>query len=208
MRQRLANSLTSHSTPTVVLLAPSWGKSSILCKYGERIIDSLLNTGYRIIIRPHPQSVTADKEVLDRLQLLYPDEQSLTWNFDNDNFNALNLADIMISDFSGVMFDYALVFDKPVIYTETASFNPDPYDAVWLDKPLWKFSIYPTLGRELKEEDFPNLKRIIDEMVDDEELQKGREAARAQAWQHIGESAQRITDYLIQKRSSMYNAHQ
>ena len=48
-----------------VLLAPSWGPSAILSKYGKKIIDVLLETGYHIIVRPHPQSFTSEKELME-----------------------------------------------------------------------------------------------------------------------------------------------
>ncbi|MCR4688272.1 MAG: hypothetical protein K5745_01855, partial [Saccharofermentans sp.] len=87
---------------TTVLLAPSWGVSSLLVRYGEEMIGSLLKTGYHVIIRPHPQSFTADKEVIDRLMAKYPGSDDLEWNRDADNFDCLRRSDIMISDFSGV----------------------------------------------------------------------------------------------------------
>ena len=184
--------------PTV-LLAPSWGASSILNKYGNRMIDSLITTGYNIIIRPHPQSSISEAEMLKALRSEYPDSDGLSWDFSHDNFNSLNSADIMITDFSGVMFDYTLVFDKPIMYTDTSAFNPAPYDACWLNHPLWKFSVYPTLGYELKDEDFPNLKMIINQMLNSSELQSGRENARNEVWQHMGESAVKTVDYLVEK---------
>ena len=49
---------------TTVLLAPSWGDSGILNKKGEPFIESLIQTGYKIIIRPHPQSKVSEKELL------------------------------------------------------------------------------------------------------------------------------------------------
>ena len=85
---------------TTVLLAPSWGVSSLLVRYGETMIKNLLDTGYHVIIRPHPQSFTADKEVIDRLMAQFPDSDKLEWNRDNDNFEVLRRSDIMISDFS------------------------------------------------------------------------------------------------------------
>ena len=53
------------------------------------------------------QKKRSEKEMLDSLMSKYPD---LEWNFDNDNFDILNRADLLISDFSGVIFDFALVF--------------------------------------------------------------------------------------------------
>ena len=45
-----------------VLLAPSWGASSIFNRFGDKIFDALLETGYNIIVRPHPQSYVSEIE--------------------------------------------------------------------------------------------------------------------------------------------------
>ena len=121
-----------------VLLAPSWGESAILKKYGGRIIDTLLATGYHIIIRPHPQSFRSEQDMMAKLMRAYPDSPQLEWNRDADNYDVLRRSDILISDFSGVIFDFSLVYDKPVIYTDT-DFDDAPYDAWWLDTPYWTF---------------------------------------------------------------------
>ncbi len=202
MADRLKSLEPAHNERPCVLLAPSWGTSSILSVYGAKIIDALLETGYEIVIRPHPQSLVAEKDLLDSLMAAYPDSDDLTWNFDNDNFEILNRADIMISDFSGVVFDYALVFDKPIIFTQS-SFDNSVYDAAWLEKPLWKFSIYPTLGIELSQDQFPQMREVIDRVISDATLAQGRERAREQAWAHRGESVERTVDYLIEKHDEL-----
>ena len=195
------------SQDLTVLLAPSWGTSSILCRYGRNFLDALAATGYKIIIRPHPQSFVSDKAVMDELQAAYPDSDQISWNSDSDNFEALRKADIMISDFSSVIFDYTLIFNKPVIYAEN-TFNKDPYDAAWLDDEMWKFKVLPSIGLPLKEEDFPNLKQIIQEAVVDTKLGEGREQARKEAWAHIGESARLTADYMIEKYQTLKNKEQ
>ena len=102
------------SVPSV-LLAPAWGPSGLLTTLGPEMIEALVNTGYDITVRPHPQSFTSEKELMDRLMKEYPESEHFHWNRDNDNFDILNSSDIMISDFSGVIYDYTLVFDKPLI---------------------------------------------------------------------------------------------
>ena len=201
------NAQNPDSKDLTVLLAPSWGTSSILCRYGRNLMDALAATGYKIIMRPHPQSFVSDKAVMDELQAAYPDSDQISWNSDSDNFEALRKADIMISDFSSVIFDYTLIFNKPVIYAEN-TFNKDPYDAAWLDDEMWKFKVLPSIGLPLKEEDFPNLKQIIQEAVVDTKLGEGREQARKEAWAHIGESARLTADYMIEKYQTLKNKEQ
>ncbi|MBQ1880962.1 MAG: hypothetical protein II156_04955, partial [Lachnospiraceae bacterium] len=82
-RLKEAPALPEHER--TVLLAPTWGPSSILSKYGDRIIQSLVDTGYRIIIRPHPQSFTAEAKLMEELMKKYPDSDRLSWNRDTDN---------------------------------------------------------------------------------------------------------------------------
>jgi len=201
MEKRRQN-MTEKKGPFTVLLAPSWGKSSILCRYGKEIIESLIKTGFRIVIRPHPQSMISDKKIMDSLRAQYPDSENLSWNFDNDNFNVLSQSDVMISDFSGVIFDYSLVFDRPVIYADT-SFDKSPYDAAWLDEPLWTFRILPSIGIPLKKEEFPDLKEIVLKAASDRELESGRQKAREETWQCRGESAVRAVDYLMKMHESI-----
>ena len=119
-----------------VLLAPSWGESGILSRFGEKIINELVKTGYKIIIRPHPQSFTSEKDMLNRLMSKYKDRTDVLWNKDNDNFNVLRQADVVISDFSGIIFEFALVFDKPLIFTDP-NIDLSPYDAYWIDEKPW-----------------------------------------------------------------------
>ena len=134
LARRIAESQVQSGNNTI-LLAPSWGKSAIFQKYGGKIIDELLSTGYHIIVRPHPQSFVSESTLIENLMTQYPESDQIEWNRDNDNFDVLNRADIMISDFSGVIFDFALVYDKPIIYAET-EFDSSPYDAWWLDYPM------------------------------------------------------------------------
>ena len=181
-----------------VLLAPSWGSSAILGVYGSKIIDVLLNTEYHIIIRPHPQSFTSEKELMDKLMSQYPEDEQLEWNRDNDNFEVLKRADILISDFSGVTFDFSLVYNKPIIYTDP-NFDVSVYDAWWLDKTLWTASALPRIGRALTEENMENLKELIDTCLEDCQYAQGRAEVKSETWAYPSKSAERVADYLISK---------
>ena len=206
MKNRLdqAGELPPH--PLTVLLAPSWGPSAILTVYGADIIKALLDTGYHIIVRPHPQSFTAEKEIIDSLMKEFPDGEQLEWNRDNDNFEVLRRSDIMISDFSGVIFDFTMVFDKPIIYADT-HFDKAPYDACWLEDDLWTFSILPELGLQLTGDHLKDIRELIDRCLSDPFYKKGRERARKEGWAYPGEAAKRVADYLIGKKNVLTDIH-
>ena len=200
MKKRVDSAEAVPEHERTVLLAPSWGESGILSRFGEKLIDSLIDTGYKIIVRPHPQSFTSEKELIEKLMNKYSDPSKVTWNQDNDNFDVLMQSDILISDYSGVMFEFAMVFDKPIIYTDT-HFDPRPYDADWIDETPWTFSILPSLGPELNDENAANIKELIDKCIDDKSYLEGREKARQDIWVNIGESAKRSADFICKKIS-------
>ncbi len=193
-----------HDVPTV-LLAPTWGQYGLLTRYGAELIESLVNTGYNIVIRPHPQSFTADKDVIEPLMAKFPESEKLHWNRDNDNFEVLADSDIMISDFSAVNFDYAFVFNRPLIYSNTG-FTKNLYDAWRFEEDPWNVSTPRKIGVELTKENIPNLKTIIDDAISSSSLDEARQTAKAETWCNIGSSAKIIADYLADKLEELGKA--
>ena len=206
MKARLENlrkeNQNNNPKQKTILLAPTWGASGILSKYGEKIIDSLISTGYKIIIRPHPQSFSAEKNMIEELQQKYPESENLSWNRDNDNFDVLSKSDIMITDFSGIIFDYTLIFDKPLIYADT-SYNSAPYDSAWIKEPLWRFETLKKIGKCLEEKDFPYIKEVIDSVISDDSFSEARKQVRQEAWHYPMEGAKKTVDYLIKKHEEI-----
>jgi hypothetical protein len=185
-----------------VLLAPSWGDSALFGVYGGKIIEKLLETGYHVIVRPHPQSFKSEKELMDKLMEKFPNSDKLEWNRDSDNFEVLRRSDILISDFSGVTFDFSLIYDKPVIYT-TPNFDLGPYDAWWMDEPLWTTTILPHIGAELTEDKMDSLKELIDTCIEDPRYAEGRKKAKAETWANAGAGAKKVADYLQEKLATL-----
>ena len=190
------------SSQKTILVSPTWGDSGMLSRFGEKIIDALLSTGYDIVIRPHPQSYTAEKDVLGKLMSKYSGCKSISWNRDDDNFEILNKADLMISDFSGVIFDFAFVFKKPFVYVDT-SFDPAPFDAAWVDDELWTIKALPKIGYKLNESDFSNIKSVIDQVINSDAFESERSKLIEQCWSNIGNAGVITVDYLVEKSSEL-----
>ena len=204
LRARLNEAGPAPEHPVTVLLAPSWGPSGLLTVYGKKLLDALLKTPYHIVVRPHPQSFVSEKPLMDELMAAYPDSDRFEWDRSNDNFEVLRRSDVMISDFSGVIFDFALVFDGPVIYSKT-EFDKGPYDAWWLDDELWTFSILNKIGVQLNEGDFASLGAVIDRCLNAPGFREGRDQARRETWANIGHSAEATVDFMIKTRERLLN---
>ena len=132
----------------------------------------------------------------------YPNSAQLEWNRDNDNFDVLHRSDILISDFSGVIFDFSLVYDKPVIYTDPR-IDVSVYDAWWLNRPLWTMSALPRLGAELNESNMESLKDLIDACLSDPRYAEGRQQVKEETWANSGNGAVAAVDYLLGKLNEL-----
>jgi hypothetical protein len=184
-----------------VLISPSWGPSALLSRYGEALLDPLSKTGWRVIIRPHPQSRKSEKTMLDNLTAKYKDIDKFEWDYERENIYSLSKADIMISDFSGIIYDYLFLCDKPVMYVDQ-NMDLRPYDADDLgpdaiDK-MWQFKTLRQAGIELKEDMFAEIDRVIQNISDNTELKNARRRAREEGWMHQGEAGKLIADFMIQ----------
>jgi hypothetical protein len=183
-----------------VLVSPSWGPSGLLARYGEKLLSPLISTGWRIIIRPHPQSKKSEAPMLESLGLKYQTSKNLEWDLERENIYSLTKADIMISDFSGIIYDYIFLYNKPVIYVKQG-IDIRAYDADDIGKEpmneLWQFKTLENIGIELKEEYFDRIEDVIKNAAGSVELTQARQKAKEEAWQYPGESGKRIADFMI-----------
>ena len=183
----------------IVLVAPSWGKSGILTKYGEKFLQAVSKTPFKIVVRPHPQTVVSEKHILNPLVEKFT---NVEWNFDNDNFSVLYKADILISDFSGTMYDFVFGFGKPIIYTDV-ELDTAPYDSAWAKDPLHEVRKLADFGVKISEKDFSKIGQVIFDTLQNQELQKNLQKAKEEFWQFEGESAKREFDYLMEKHKEI-----
>jgi len=187
--------------PFTVLVSPSWGPSAILSRFGEKLLDPLVKTGFRIIVRPHPQSRKSESDILEKLEAKYKDSSNLQWDYERENIYSLAKSDIMISDFSGIIYDYMFLFDRPVMYV-WQGFDMRPYDADDLGEnaidELWQFKTLKETGVQLKEEHFDSITEIIQKLTASGGLEAKRLEAKNTAWAHQGEAGKRVVDFMIE----------
>lgn len=173
-----------------VLIAPSWGVNGLLTRFGEKLIDAIVENGFHLIIRPHPQSLIVEKEMIEKLKNKYKDNKNLEWDFDVDNIYSLSKADVMLSDFSGVIFDYAFMFEKPAIIP-SFTFDKRGYDAIELKDETWTFKVLPQISVSLDENNFSSIANIINETMDNKSLKENILKVKEEAYMYRGEASKR-----------------
>lgn len=107
-----------NAQPTV-LIAPSWQKDNIVDNCLDALLDKLQSTGYRIIVRPHPQHVRHQPEKMEMLKNKYAYNPNIEIQTDFSSNSTVYQADMMITDWSGIAYEYAYTTYKPVVFVDT-----------------------------------------------------------------------------------------
>ena len=100
-----------------ILLAPSWGTDNILESIGESLIDAIILKDYILIIRPHPIFFIEKKDIIKKLREKC-DNINIFLENSTDDDSSFFKADIMISDYSGVAFEFAFLREKPILFID------------------------------------------------------------------------------------------
>jgi hypothetical protein len=180
-----------------VLVSPSWGPSALLKVFGAKLLDPLGKTGWHIIVRPHPQSAISEKLMLEALEEKYRDNPNIEWDYNHENIYALARSDVMISDFSGIIYDYIFLFDRPVLIN-TQDLDLRRLDAHCLKEESSYLQILKKLGMELDGSCLDSIKDAISNLLQDTELKKNRQEAKKVMWQYPCESGKRIVDFMME----------
>lgn len=185
------------SSNFTILVSPSWGKESLLNKYGLELLIPLAESGYDIIIRPHPQSFIAPKENanIQSLQDSLLRFKNVKWDKGTPNVLAFASADMMISDFSSVIFDFVCLEGKPVLTVDN-DMDLSGYDMADISRDnIWTFKALDKIGGRIRVEDFPHIKNLCQEAL---KHSANLNEIKAFLWQHPS-SAGRVSALEILK---------
>ena len=149
-----------------VLISPTWGSHGLLNKYGQELLSILRSAGkFNIIVRPHPQSFVSEKVLMDKLESEFPENDVFKWDRNPDGLCSMKSADIMISDFSGIVFDFIFLFRKPVL-TFRSQYDRKGKDSMDYPGIPWNIRSLDLVGRSLEKEDIPNIVSVVDSFIE------------------------------------------
>jgi hypothetical protein len=111
-----------HPTDQTILIAPSWGPDNVLAVDGAGLIKELADSGYRVVVRPHPaffESIyPAGLPIVDALESQFADRANVSFERSITSEDSFMEADLMICDWSGAAFEYALGTERPVLFLD------------------------------------------------------------------------------------------
>ena len=114
----------------LILITPSYGDENLLEKCGIELIDTLLKSNFRVLLRPHFRTLRDSKELIDSIKNKF--EKNLSFIFEDGVIppEYFHNSICMISDWSGISMEYAFTFERSVIFIDVPKkiLNPNADD--------------------------------------------------------------------------------
>ncbi len=179
-----------------VLVAPSWGPGALLETIGVEITQVLLDGGYFVTVRPHPASLKHSPNKMREIEKTFDGNPAFVFETDIRGAVSLYEADVMVSDWSGVAWEFAFVLERPVLYIDVAHkiLNPD-YQDISL-QPM-EVQIRTRIGELLSPSELDRAPEAIERLIADPEAYREKiQVLREETVFNVGNSGRIAADHL------------
>ena len=102
----------------VILIAPSWGDDNILESCGEKLIAALLDSDYKVIVRPHMETIKRYPNLIKTLEVKFSSNLDFTMKKEFSSDDLVFEVDVLVSDYSGAALSYAFGTERPVLFID------------------------------------------------------------------------------------------
>ncbi len=203
IRQYEALGEHKNEKPTI-LIAPSWQYDNIMDSCLDGILDSLLGKEFRIIVRPHPQYVRRFPTRMETIMLKYSGRFNEDFVIETDFSSNVTVftADMVITDWSSIAYEFSLTTCKPTLYINT--------EMKVVNKQYQRIGIVPVdislrnqIGRTIEKDEVSEIDAVIRQLLKDqpsyrENIRQIRESLIYNL-RHSGEAGAR---YIISRLSA------
>lgn len=148
-----------------IMIAPSWQDDNIVDSCLEEILDELKEDKFKVIVRPHPQHVRHRKEKMESLKLRYKDNDNIVIQTDFSSNSDVFNADLLITDWSGISYEYAYATRKPVLHINTPMkiMNPE-YQTI--DTVPINILVREEIGCSVDTDKLDTLREKVNDLID------------------------------------------
>jgi hypothetical protein len=96
--------------PGTVLVAPSWGPVSLFTRFGTGFVREIARRR-PVVVRPHPQMRISQAELYGEILAI----EGVRVDVAPSPAGAMAEADVLVSDISGIVYEFAFIHEKPVV---------------------------------------------------------------------------------------------
>jgi YidC/Oxa1 family membrane protein insertase len=115
------------SSTKSILVAPSWFDGCIFDTCLTELLVELEKLDYNIVLRSHPEYEKRSRKKFSKLSKLVKDSSRLSFDQNKNVIESLSKTDILVTDRSGIAFEFAFGRKRPVLFIDTVlkQVNPD-----------------------------------------------------------------------------------
>lgn len=164
MRAQYAASAHEDKPGKKILIAPSWQKDNIVDSCLEEILDTLKGREYQITVRPHPQEVRLKQAYMEQLEAKYAADRDVEIQTDFSSNSTVFEADLLITDWSGITYEYAFTTLRPVLFIDTPMkvMNPE-YEKI--NTPPINIWMREVIGAVVKPDELEKLPEAVERLL-------------------------------------------
>ena len=181
-----------------VLIAPSWGKHSIVETCGREVVEVLLKAGHHVKLRPHPMTLRNRWKKLAALNDRFLSSGRFGLDLDMVSSKALDESDVIVCDWGGTALEYAFARERPVLFIDLPRklFNSE-YEKLPC-VPI-EVTLRPEIGAIVPPDRLSEVPRLVDELCEDPEAWSERlRRLRSQWVYNVGASGAAGARYIAQ----------
>jgi YidC/Oxa1 family membrane protein insertase len=188
-----------HDIPKI-LIAPSWQMGNIMESCLDDILEQLLPSKYCLIVRPHPEFVKRFPHRIKAILEKYADQFNENFMIETDFSSNVTIftADLVVSDWSGIAFEYSYSTKRPclLINTPMKVMNPE-YMAIGIE-PV-DITLRDKLGVSLDIDELDQVAETVSELLanNQEYRDKIRQVVEDNLY-NIGHSGEVGGEYILQ----------
>lgn len=197
MREDYKSVKKNPSAKKSILIAPSWQKDNIVDSCLDELLDNLKGHGYKVTVRPHPQHVRHMPERMEQLKEKYADNDDIEIQTDFSSNSTVFEADMMITDWSGIAYEYAYTTCKPVLFINTPMkvMNPE-YEKIGVEPiNIW---MRHSIGKSVNPDEMDKVAGVVEDMFNNSEAYSRQIDEFVHEYVYnLGNSAKVGGDYII-----------
>ncbi len=209
MTESWENTPNKKNDKKTILIAPSWQKDNIMDSCLDKLIQEYAKLDCRIIIRPHPQYVRLYGERMDAIIAKYQDRlgEDFIIQTDFSSTDTVYRADLLVTDWSNVGYEFALSTLKPVMYINTPMkvMNPE-YDKI--DVVPFDIRIRAQLGGELELTDLDKAGEMAKDLLSHpQEFREIIQSVKEREIYNLGHGAEAAGRYIVKRLETLKARH-
>ncbi|CAH1202368.1 conserved exported hypothetical protein [Candidatus Nitrotoga sp. BS] len=184
-------------TEKTVLVAPSWGAKGCFSEYGTDFVKTLAAANYRVIIRLHPHSYIFEPDSVESWFAQTKDLKNVIWDSNPFGTHVMSQADILISDASSIRFDFAFLYQRPVITLPISQQSRSIFESDYMPE-TWADTMSEKIGVTVNSDRLHIIDQVVEETIShftSEKLEELRDTSVA----NFGNSAFAIVAHLNQQ---------